>query len=158
VEEVLFRFGLCILNKGNDPTFQTSLAATCIDITVASPALGSLVKNWKVSTEKHMSDHYQITDDLQVRPDIMPLRHGRNLMKADWAEFQKIVKNIFLQYEDPILWSPSQIEKSVAFVQNAMTTGLDAVAKLSPYRPKKAIFSWWNLDLDQLQELTCMGT
>jgi hypothetical protein len=113
-----------------------------------------LVKNWKVSTEKHMSDHYLITADLQVRPNIMPLRHGRNLKKANWAEFQKIMKNIFLQYEDPILWSPSQIEKSVAFLQNAITTGLDAVAKLNPYRPKKTIFSWWNLDLDQLRKLT----
>jgi hypothetical protein len=102
-----------------------------------------------------MSYHYQITADLQVRPDIMPLRHGRNLKKADWEEFHKIVKNILLQFENPILWSPSQIEKSVAFLQNAITTGLDAVAKLTPYRPKKSIFLWWNLDQDQLRKLTC---
>jgi hypothetical protein len=63
VEEVLFNHGLCVLNEGNDPTFQTSQAATCIDITVASPALASLVTKWKVNTKKHMLDHYLITAD-----------------------------------------------------------------------------------------------
>jgi hypothetical protein len=45
LEEVLFKHNLCVLNEGTSPTFETSRAATCIDITVASPALASTIKN-----------------------------------------------------------------------------------------------------------------
>jgi hypothetical protein len=43
LEELLFQHNLCVLNKGTSPTFETSRAATCIDITVASPALASTI-------------------------------------------------------------------------------------------------------------------
>jgi hypothetical protein len=87
LKEVLFEQGLCVLNEGSNPTFQTSLAATCIDITVALPALASLVSDWAVQTEKHLSDHYLITANLKVTPDSMPIRFGRHLRKADWLKF-----------------------------------------------------------------------
>jgi hypothetical protein len=98
--EVLFEQGLCVLNKGSDPIFQSSLATTCIDITVASPALASLVSDWAVQTEKHLSDHYLITANLKVKPDSMPIRFGRHRKKADWPEFLKVVTNALHKYED----------------------------------------------------------
>jgi hypothetical protein len=111
LEEVLFEHKLCVLNEGSDPTFQTSLAATCIDNTVASPVLASLVFDWAVQTEKHLSDHYLITANLNLKPDLMPISFGRHLKKADWTEFQRVVTNTLHEYKDPILWSAAQIEK-----------------------------------------------
>jgi hypothetical protein len=83
VEELLFQQGLYILNEGNSPTFKTAREATCIYITVATPALASLINNWKVQPEMHLSDHHLITATIQLTPDQMPLWHGRNLKKAD---------------------------------------------------------------------------
>jgi hypothetical protein len=35
-----------------------------------------------------------------------------------------------------------------------MDAALDAVAPITPYRPKKSIFSWWNSEQQQLRKLT----
>jgi hypothetical protein len=58
MESLLFKYELRVLNEGNSPTFQTRQAATCIDITVATPALASLVTKWTVQNEMHMLDHH----------------------------------------------------------------------------------------------------
>jgi hypothetical protein len=131
-----------VLNEGSDPTFQTRNAATCIDIMVASPALATLMTDWKVHDEMHMSDHHLISANLKLKPDQMPLRHGRHLRKADWTEFRRVVDNELRGTLDPMLWSAAQIEKTAAALHSAIDKGLDAVAPKKPYKPKKALFSW----------------
>jgi hypothetical protein len=74
VETILFQAGFCVRNEGTDPTFKTARAATCIDITVASPALASFVKNWNVMQEMHLSDHHLIEADLPLKPETLPLQ------------------------------------------------------------------------------------
>jgi hypothetical protein len=105
VENVLFQAGLCVLNKGSKPTFETAMAATLIDITVASPAIASMITNWQVMQEMHLSDHHMLSADLPVLPDVMPLRKGRNLKKADWKEFTQHIKTAFSGHTDPMLWT-----------------------------------------------------
>jgi hypothetical protein len=97
VEDIIFQYGMCLLNEGNAPTFETARAATCIDITIASPALASIMKNWKVQPEMHMSDHHLITADLPITPDRMPLRKGRHLKKADWTEFTRLINESYAE-------------------------------------------------------------
>jgi hypothetical protein len=46
MEELLFKHGLCILNEGKKPTFENGRAATCIDITISTPALSTLISDW----------------------------------------------------------------------------------------------------------------
>jgi hypothetical protein len=48
METLLFKYELCFLTKENSPTFETRQAATCIDITIASSSLASLVTKWTV--------------------------------------------------------------------------------------------------------------
>jgi hypothetical protein len=110
VEEILFEHGLCLLNKGNCPTFETARAATIIDITVASPALATLMSNWKVQQEMHLSDNHLFTVNLKVQPDLMPLHKGRNLKKADWAKFSRHIDEAYKGYSNPLLWSPAEID------------------------------------------------
>jgi hypothetical protein len=151
VKELLFQQGLCILNEGNSPTFETAGAATCINITVATPTLASLINNWKVQPEMHLSDHHLITATIQLTPDQMPLRHGRNLKKADWKEFADLMNNAFQAYKNPILWTPKTIDNATASLHRSITEALDKVSEIKPYRPKKAIFSWYNNNLKALQ-------
>jgi hypothetical protein len=68
--------------------FENGRAATCIDITVSTPALSTLISDWKVQLEMHLSDHHLITATLQLMPDEMPLRHGGNLKIAEWKHCQ----------------------------------------------------------------------
>jgi hypothetical protein len=136
VEEILFQHNLCLLNEGNDPTFETSCAATCIDITVASPALASLITKWKVQTEMQLSDHHLITAQLDMIPDMMPLRSGRHLKKADWKTFSSLITTTYARYEKPLLWTTSTIDKATAFLHSAIEAALDEVAAVKPYRPK----------------------
>jgi hypothetical protein len=103
MESLLFKYELRVLNEGNSPTFQTRQAATCIDITVATPALASLVTKWTVQNEMHMFDHHLITMELLLRPDKLPLRKGRNLKKVDWDEFINLIDISLVDYQDPIL-------------------------------------------------------
>jgi hypothetical protein len=105
METFLFEHKLCVLKEGNSPTFafETRLAVTCIDITVATPALASLVTKWNVQSEMHLSDHHLITMELLLKPDKMPLRNGRNLKKVDWGEFNHLIYIFLADYQDPIL-------------------------------------------------------
>jgi hypothetical protein len=152
VKEILFQHNLCVLNEGSSPTFETSQAASCIDITIASPALASTMLKWKVMQEMHLSDHHLITAQIPLLPDVMSLRQGQHLKKADWPTFTKQVSAVFANYEDPLLWTARQIDKSTEFLHFTIETALDAVAPIKPYRPKKSIFSWWNAELDQARK------
>jgi DNA-binding TFAR19-related protein (PDSD5 family) len=153
METLLFKHELCVLNEGNSPTFKTNQAATCIDITVASPALASLVTKWTVQPEMNMSDHHFITMNLQIRPDKMPLRKGRHLKTAEWEEFSRLVDISLKDYQKNLLWSADKVNQVTQQLHNAMDAVLDVVAPITPYRPKKSIFSWWNSELHELRQL-----
>jgi hypothetical protein len=61
------------------------------------------------------------------------------------------MNNAFQAYTNPILWTPKTIDNATTFLHHSITEALDKVADIKPYRPKKAIFSWYNNDLKALQ-------
>jgi hypothetical protein len=111
-----------------------------------------MITNWQVMQEMHLSDHHMLSADLPVLPDVMPLRKGRNLKKADWKEFTQHIKTAFSGYTDPMLWTAQTIDIRTTFLHKAIEAALDVVAPITPYRPKKSIFSWWNDELNDLQK------
>jgi hypothetical protein len=141
---------MCLLNEGNAPTFETARAATCIDITIASPALASLMKNWTVQSKMHMSDHHLITPNLPITPDRMPLRKGQHLKKANWTKFTRLINESYAEYTEPILWTTNAIDNCTTNLHAAIEAALDQVAPIKPYHPKKSVFSWWNSDLEEI--------
>jgi hypothetical protein len=147
VEEILFEHGLCLFNVGNAPTFKTDRAATIIDITVASQALATLMSKWKLQQEMHLSNHHLFTFNLKVQPDLMPLRKGRNLKKADWPKFLRHLYESYRGYTYQLLWSPAEIDRSTSKLHSIIVEALEVVAPIKPYRPKRSIFSWWRADL-----------
>jgi hypothetical protein len=154
LDKVLFQNGLCVLNEGNRPTFETSRAAACIYIAVATPALASLVTKWKMCDQMHLSDHHLIDMTLQVTPDRMPLRQVRNLKMANWDEFKLSIEASYYGRDTPLLWTAATVDSETVFLHNTITLALDIAAPNTPYRPKKAIFSWWTPELDELKKLT----
>jgi hypothetical protein len=64
------------------------------------------------------------------------------------------MEEAYKDYSNPILWSPKTIDESTSFLHRSMEAALDEVAPITPYRPKKAIFSLFTKDLRDLQR-TC---
>jgi hypothetical protein len=151
VETILFQAGLCVLNKGTDPTFETAKEATCIDITVVSPALASVVKNWKVMQEMHLSDHHLIAADLPLKTGNPTATEGQASKKSRLERIHKTVATAFINFEDPVLWTATTIDQQTSFLFRAIEAALDVVALITPYRPKKAIFSWWSVELNDMR-------
>jgi hypothetical protein len=88
----------------------------------------------------HLSDHHLITVNLKVQPDLMPLRKGRNLKKADWAEFSRHIDEAYKGYSNPLLWSPEEIDRSTSKLHSIIVEALDVVAPIKPYRPQEIRF------------------
>lgn len=152
LEDVITSHGLSVLNTGHKPTFETQRGSSIIDLTLASPALANRVTRWQVLDEMHLSDHHLISCSILLAPERLPVRRGRKLKNADWGKFRSLVETSFEQYQPPILWSPDAIEESVTFLQKALVSGLDEVAKIVTFRPKKAFFDWWSPDLNALKK------
>jgi hypothetical protein len=53
----------------------------------------------------------------------------------------------------PLLWSAGKVNQVTQQLYNVMDAALDVVALITPYRPKKSIFSWWNPELHELPQL-----
>jgi hypothetical protein len=95
---------------------------------VASPALSMMVKKWRVEDQMHLSDHHLITAKILIAPDNPVIRSGRHLKKADWPKFQSLINKGLKDYEDPLLWSPKQIDGTTSMLHNTITAALDEVA------------------------------
>jgi hypothetical protein len=109
-----------------------------------------MITNWQVMQKIHLSDHHMLSMDPPVLPDVMLLRKGRNLKKANWKEFTEHIKIAFSGYTDPQLWKAQTIDIQTTFLHKAIEAALDVVAPITLYRPKKSIFSWWNDELNDL--------
>jgi hypothetical protein len=59
----------------------------------------------------------------------------------------------FKDFEDPVLWSPQQIDRVTSELHRGIIAALDKVGPVIPYKPKKALFSWWCAELDELRKL-----
>lgn len=85
--EYLAGTDLEILNRGNEPTFQTTARESIIDITLCSGGLAGDVLDWRVSDEPSLSDHRQI------RFRLSPVRRRtvwRRCPRAtDWLSFKE---------------------------------------------------------------------
>jgi hypothetical protein len=92
--------------------------------------------------------------ELLLRPDKMPRRKGRNLKKADWEEFRHLIDLSLADYHDPILWSTATVDQKTQLLHNAIDMALNAVSPITPYQPKKVMFSWWNTELAVLRTQT----
>ena len=144
LEDLIFQFGLNLLNRGSTPTFHSPVGKSVIDITLTSNNMIDSVLDWKVLNESSLSDHKYIkffsTTPKQNIIEVRPLK------KADWPLFQQ---ELALPWEDPpATWSNNTIETELNYLYNRITSALDVAC------PKKFIteshrLTWWNTELDE---------
>ena len=59
LENMILKYNLDISNRGNQVTFESHVGKSCIDITLASPALADSVKDWRVHTRREFGSWIQ---------------------------------------------------------------------------------------------------
>jgi hypothetical protein len=93
LEAVIAQYGLHIVNKpGQAYTFETTRGRSNIDITLASPELILLVKEWKVHEDRTSNDHRILETRLDLgKHNSPPHQQERryNTRAANWEEFQR---------------------------------------------------------------------
>jgi hypothetical protein len=84
--EFLNSTNLEIFNRGNEPTFCTSVRQEVIDITLGSYELLDSIMDWEVSLEPTLSDHIHILFTLRGSVTV-PLTG--NTRSANWGYFRE---------------------------------------------------------------------
>ena len=85
LENLILKYNLDVVNKGNRDTFESHVGKSCIDVTLASPSLATSVKEWHVDTTDNHSDHHTIVFKIDATDPPMELK--RDFSKLDPAVF-----------------------------------------------------------------------
>ena len=86
-EDLIYRYGLQLLNQGNDPTFigHRATDGTIIDLTLACPRTAASLSEWRVSSDAVISDHSLIRFRTLSK---IQNKVTWDFHKADWIKFQ----------------------------------------------------------------------
>jgi hypothetical protein len=84
--EFLNSTNLEIFNRGNEPTFCTSVRQEVIDITLGSHGLLDSIMDWEVSLEPSLSDHEHILFTLWGSVPVLLTRNPRG---TNWGSFRE---------------------------------------------------------------------
>jgi hypothetical protein len=74
-----------ILNRGNEPTFSTSVRREVIDINLGSYGLMDSITDWEVHLEPSLLDHGHILFTLWVSTPVLLIRNPRG---TNWGSFR----------------------------------------------------------------------
>ena len=92
-EDLIYRYGLQLLNVGKDPIFigHRATDGTIIDITLASARTAASLTDWRVSTDSVISDHSLIRFRTlsKIKNNVT-----WDFRKADWEKFQEIMETL----------------------------------------------------------------
>ena len=108
-EDLIYRYGLQLLNIGTTPTYIGHLATTgtIVDLTLASARTAASITNWKVSNDSVISDHSLITFSTltQIKTSVT-----WNFRKADWETFTKCTENLSKDWEPVSDWTTKTVD------------------------------------------------
>lgn len=109
------------------PTFSTVNGTANVDVTLASPAVGTTLSQWRVLVDCMSSDHRVITFELGPPPhEAQPeSRFPRfNLKRANWDRFVEVVEDS-LRHTFPRTRSPDEVSDLAVLLQSAILTGAE---------------------------------
>lgn len=136
--EFIIASDLCILNKGNRPTFIDRRREEVIDITLCSLGVELDVSGWHVSQEYSLSDHQPILFSLSA--DKQSPISFRNPRKTNWDSFKENL-GTEIGNRNFIIGSTKDIELEVNFLTTAIVRSYE---KSCPLRfPKDRRDSIW---------------
>lgn len=149
VEDLITRRNLIVANRPHELCTYTR-GNKDIDVTLTDDRTAIDITNWKVIDDWISSDHRPILVTINgdvTRPKIKERRY--NLMKADWKEFEKKIRNNVERLAEPQLTTNEDIDILVKWVTKTMHKSAKGTI------PKKRSFQksvpWWNQELTTIK-------
>ncbi|XP_045460460.1 uncharacterized protein LOC123670918 [Harmonia axyridis] len=147
--DFLFSTNIEIVNVGNSPTFMNAIRREVIDLTLATPFIAEMVKNWRVSEEPSMSDHMAIEFNVEATaPADVECRIPR---KTDWelyiAHMSSDLKG--LKYN---ISSNENLENASAHFTSCLKRAFENSCPLRKKTISRDV-PWWNNHLENLKKI-----
>ncbi|XP_045466623.1 uncharacterized protein LOC123675318 [Harmonia axyridis] len=146
--DFLFSSNIEIVNVGNSPTFMNAIRREVIDLTLATPFIAGMVKNWGVSEEPSMSDHMAI--EFNVEATASADVECRIPRKTDWelyiAHISFDLKG--LKYN---ISSNEDLENASAHFTSCLKRAFENNCPLRKKTISRDV-PWWNNHLENLKK------
>ena len=143
LEDFIGQYNLKVENQGKIPTFQASIGASIIDVTLTART-SVTVKNWRVNTSPNFSDHNTIKFELTVEQEDIPPTRKWN--KMDWCEFRHSLTTENIRIMDSM--TTSRLEKCLDQWYSQIQNAIDKHCPKRRNKPKDLNNPWWT---DKLQ-------
>ncbi|XP_054709092.1 uncharacterized protein LOC129218795 [Uloborus diversus] len=142
----ILMYDLCLLNKGNEPTFVTSNRKV-IDLTICNNSCVDKVMDWKVSDENPLSDHRLIFFSVTgLKRHTFPYRNPRN---TNWDAFKEDLKSTIHGLSGKFN-SLLDLELSVDQLQRAILRSYYQNCKANVTDSPRLV-PWWSSEISDLR-------
>ena len=154
-EDLIYRYGLQLLNVGKAPTYIGHLAktGTIVDITLATARTAASLTEWKVTDDSVISDHTLITFRTLTK---ITNKVTWNFRKADWNTFSECTKGLSENWKPVAEWTTKTIDDELISWYSDVYTALQKSCpktKGNGCAPNKRgrTCPWWSKELEALK-------
>lgn len=153
-----------MINEGTTPTCVRPQGISIVNLTWATPKIGSKIKNWKVEEANlSLSDHNYITFNIEIsRTNKARMKKGRNTNESPRWKMDTLDQEM---YDEVLEWKCSMLDRSerredenedkdVDWIRQTMTEAADTSMQMVRKRStnyKRQVF-WWNEEIAELRE------
>ena len=157
LEDWLVSSGLSVVNRGSVSTCVRQHGGSIVDITLASAALASCVRDWEVQEGvETLSDHRYIRFGVSALPNSPPSPvRSRRGDGPRWAvkhlDRELLAEAALVQSWLPTSTEPVDVDAEAQWFCGALTTVCDAaMPRAKPPKAKRQVY-WWNDEIAQLR-------
>jgi hypothetical protein len=147
LKEFLSSSNLEIFNRGNEPTFCTSVRQEVIGITLGSYRLLDSIADWEVSLEPSLSDHRHILFTLQGSTPVLLIRNPRG---TNWSSFRESLRERLERGPKMSMKDEAGLGLAIHWIQQALISTYEENCPLRPIRRGRKSLKW-TLELQLLR-------
>jgi hypothetical protein len=137
--EFLNSTNLEIFNRGNEPTFCTSVRQKVIDITLGSYGLLDSIADWEVSLEPTLSDHRHILFTLRGSVPVLLTRNPRG---TNWGSFREDPRERLEGGPEMSMKEKAGLGLAAHWIQQALILAYEGNCPLIPIRRGRKSLKW----------------
>lgn len=147
--EFIISNDLCVLNQGNEPTFDNGRRKEVIDITLATSRITNEITGWHVSREPSLSDHNYI--ELEVSNVDKTITAYRNPRNTNWEKYRQTLTSQLSHMSTDVRYA-LDIELVSDSLQEVIQNSYHESCPLVREVSRKV--RWWTKELTQLRKVT----
>ena len=154
-EDLIYRYGLQLLNQGNDPTFigHRATDGTIIDLTLACPRTAASLSEWRVSSDAVISDHSLIRFRTLSK---IQNKVTWDFRKADWVKFQDSSEFLSKRWVPIQDWKPDTLDRELKSWDTDINKALEFSCPKTkghgcPPNKRGRSCPWWSKELEELK-------